>query len=125
MARLLQSKRGMPISTENSKLSVEDIANRFRGELVPITNRFSYFSTLPIAEEDLKQYLHDPIAAVSPAIADAIPRVGFVLVPYLERANGKHGELVTFERPTEARSIAAARASGNDPVIVVLAIKDT
>src|SRR5215510_5276294 len=103
MTRLLQSKRGMPIETENAKLTVEDFAARFRGELIPITSRFSYFSTLPIAEEDLKQYLHDPIAAVSPAICDVIPPMGFVLVPYLERANGKHGELVNFERPAEAR----------------------
>src|SRR5215467_1857099 len=115
----------MPIATENTKLSVEELAARFRGELIPITSRFSYFSTLPIAEEDLKQYLHDPIAAVSPAICDAIPPMGFVLVPYLEKANGKQGDLVNFERPAESRNLAAARASGEDPVIMVLAIKDT
>ena len=115
----------MPIATENAKLTVEDLAARFRGELIPITSRFSYFSTLPIPEEDLKQYLHDPIAAVSPAISESIPPVGFVLVPYLERANGKHGEVVNFERPAESRSLAAARASGQNPALVVLAIKDT
>src|SRR6185312_3443630 len=109
----------------NAKLSVEDLAARFRGELIPITSRFSYFSALPIPEEDLKQYLHDPIAAVSPAICQIIPLVGFVLVPYLERANGKHGEMVNFERPAEARSLAAARASGENPALVLLAIKDT
>ena|SRR5436190_14001690 len=115
----------MPIPIENAKLSVEDLAARFRGELIPITNRFSYFSTLPIPEEDLKQYLHDPIAAVSPAIAESIPPVGLVLVPYLERANGKHGELVNFERPAEARALPASRATGNNPALIALAIKDT
>src|SRR5215831_9430862 len=103
MTRLLQSKRGMPIETENAKLTVENLAARFRGELIPITSRFSYFSTLPIAEEDLKQYLHDPIAAVSPAICELIPPVGFMLVPYLERGNGKHGETANFDRPADAR----------------------
>ena len=76
---------------------IANLAARFRGELIPITSRFSYFSTLPIAEEDLKQYLHDPIAAVSPTICDAIPPMGFVLVPYLEKANGKQGDLVMIE----------------------------
>src|SRR5689334_6512505 len=90
VTRLLQSKRGMPIPIENTKLSVEDLAARFRGEMIPISSRFSYFATLPIAEEDLKQYLHDPIAAISPAICELLPPVGIVLVPYLERGNGKH-----------------------------------
>src|ERR1051326_7869116 len=110
--RLLQSKRSMPIATENAKLSVEDLAARFRADLIPLSNRFSYFSTIPIAEEDLKQYLHDPIAAISPAISELIPPVGIVLVPYLERANGKHGDLVNFEKPADARSLPAAR-TGN------------
>jgi hypothetical protein len=122
--RLLQSKRSMPIATENAKLSVEDLAARFRGELIPLSNRFSYFSTAPIAEEDLKQYLHDPIAAISPAISELIPPVGIVLVPYLERANGKHGDMVNFEKPVEARSLAAARAGNAELAFIVLAIKD-
>jgi len=122
--RLLQSKRGMPIPTENAKLSVEDIAARFRGDLIPISNRFSYFSTLPIAEEDLKQYLHDPISAISPAICEFIPPVGIVLVPYLERGNGKHGDQVSFEKPTDARSLTAARTGGADMAFIVLSIKD-
>ena len=51
-------------------MTVEDLAVRFRSEMIPITSKFSYFSTLPIAEEDLRQYLNDPISAVSPAIVD-------------------------------------------------------
>ena len=53
----------MPIDAEKSKLSVEELASRFRGDMIPLTSKFSYFSTLPIAEEDLRQYLNDPIAA--------------------------------------------------------------
>ena len=49
-----------------SKLTVEELATRFRGEMIPLTGKFSYFSTLPIAEEDLRQYLNDPISAISP-----------------------------------------------------------
>src|SRR5689334_7356110 len=99
----------MAIATESPKLPVEDLAARFRDELIPLTSRFSYISTLPIPEEDLKQYLHEPIAAVSPAICAAIPPVGVVLVPYLERGNGKHGDLVNFEKPADTRYLPVTR----------------
>ena len=49
----------MAIVPDTPKLPVEDLAARFRDELIPLSSRFSYFSTIPIAEEDLKQYLHD------------------------------------------------------------------
>ena len=54
------------MSTENGqpRLTVADLATRFRGELIPLTNTFSYFCTPPMADEDLRQYLHDPIAAL-------------------------------------------------------------
>jgi hypothetical protein len=52
----------MPIDAEKSKLSVEELASRFRSDMIPLTGKFSYFTLLPIAEEDLRQYLNDPIA---------------------------------------------------------------
>ena len=114
----------MAISTETPKLPVEDLAARFRAELIPLSNTFSYFSTLPIPDEDLKQYLHEPIAAISPVICTSIPPVGIVLVPYLERGNGKHSDLVNFDKPADARSLAVSRAAGEDPAMVLLAVKD-
>jgi hypothetical protein len=52
----------MSAEADLSKMSVDEMAARFRGEMIPLTSRFSYFCTLPLAEEDLRQYLHDPIA---------------------------------------------------------------
>jgi len=104
---------------------VEDLAARFRGELIPLSNTFSYFSTIPIPEEDLKQYLHEPIAAISPTICSSIPPLGIVLVPYLERGNGRHGDVVNFDRPADARSLAVSRAGAGDLPVIVLAVKDT
>jgi hypothetical protein len=105
-------------------MTVEELAARFRGEMIPVTNRFSYFSMLPIAEEDLRQYLNDPIAAISPAITAAVPRIGILLVPYLERGNGKEGDCVTFERPTEPRQIAASAREIGDAVVMALSVRD-
>src|ERR1041384_7386382 len=96
----------MSIDAGRSRLTVEELAARFRGEMIPITSKFSYFSTLPVAEEDLRQYLNDPISAISPAIVAALPPMGIIWSPYLEKGNGKEGDCITFERPSESRQIA-------------------
>ena len=107
-----------------SKLTVEELATRFSGEMIPLTGKFSYFSTLPIAEEDLRQYLNDPIAAISPSILAALPKVGIILGPYLEKGNGRGGDSVTFERPNESRHIPSARTEWNGVTVVAFGIKD-
>src|SRR5436309_1125234 len=98
----------MSTDAGRSRLTVEELAARFRGEMIPLTSKFSYFSTLPMAEDDLKQYLNDPISAVSPVIASTLPKMGVILAPYLERGNGKEGDCVSFERPAESRQIASS-----------------
>src|SRR5258708_17461233 len=103
----------MATDAERSKLTVDELASRFRGELIPLTSKFSYFSTLPIAEEDLRQYLNDPISALSPAILGALPKVGVILAPYLEKGNGKC-DSITFEKPNESRQTASSRAETSD-----------
>ena len=80
----------MPAQPDLSKLSVRQFAERFRGEMIPLSNTFSYFcASVPMSEEDLKEYLEEPVAALAPGIAAALPKVSILLVPYLERANGR------------------------------------
>jgi hypothetical protein len=105
-------------------LTVEELAARFRGEMIPLTETFSYFATLPVAEEDLRQYLNEPVAAISPAILAALPKVGVILAPYLEKGNGKGVDAVTFERPAETRYLAMVRRDLDDIVVLALGIKD-
>jgi len=114
----------MSTDAGRSKMTVEDLAVRFRSEMIPITSKFSYFSTLPIAEEDLRQYLNDPISAVSPALIAGLPTMGILLAPYLEKGNGKEGDCVTFDRPTEARQISCSTRDVEDMTVLALAIKD-
>ena len=113
----------MSTDSERAKLTVDELAERFRAELVPLTNKFSYFSTVPLAEEDVRQYLTDPIAAISPQIAALLPAVGFLLAPYLEKNNGK-GDTVTFERPADQRYVPSARREMEGLTIVALGIKE-
>jgi len=114
----------MATDGEKAKLTVAELAARFRGEMIPLTSRFSYFSTLPIPEDDLKQYLNDPIAAISPAIAAMLPPTGFILAPYIERGNGKEGDSVSFERPSESRQVRYSRRDAKDMTVLAFGIKD-
>jgi hypothetical protein len=114
----------MSTDAGRSRLTVEELATRFRGEMIPLTSKFSYFSTIPIPEEDLRQYLNDPIAAISPAIVSSLPKVGIILAPYLEKANGKEGDCVTFERPVETRQIMCSIRDVEDTTILALGVKD-
>ncbi|HUP04063.1 MAG TPA: hypothetical protein VMU19_08740, partial [Bryobacteraceae bacterium] len=114
----------MTTGAEHPKSTVEEIALRFRGEMIPITTRFSYFSTLPIAEEDLKQYLNDPIAALPPATVAALPPIGIILAPYLEKGNGKGGDTVVFEHPPETRHIPSSRLALEGMTVLAVAVRD-
>lgn len=105
-------------------MTVEEIATRFRREMIPLTSKFSYFCTLPMAEEDLRQYLHDPIAALSPAIVSALPRMDIILAPYLEKGNGKSGDAVSFEHPSEPRDIHSSWQVVEEEIVLALAVKE-
>src|SRR5271155_2474552 len=97
----------MPAQFDLSRLSVRQFAERFRGDMIPLSNTFSYFcASLPMSEEDLKEYLQEPVAALPPSIATALPKVSILLVPYLERSNGGSkakktapGDYISIEKP--------------------------
>jgi hypothetical protein len=114
----------MPNDDDRSKTAVDELTARLRSDLIPITSKFSYFCLLPIAEEDLRQYLNDPIAAISPAVAAIAPQMGMLLAPYLEKGAGKEKESVVFERPTEARQILSSRSDTDDLTVLAFGVKD-
>ena len=114
----------MPQNDGRSKTAVEELAARLQGEMIPVTSKFSYFCVLPIAEEDLRQYLNDPIAAISPAIGAILPQVGVLLAPYLEKGNGKEKDSVVFEHPSEPRDILSSRCDVDGMTVLALAAKD-
>ena len=114
------------MSTVNGqpRLTVADLATRCRGQFIPLTNTFSYFCTPPIPDEDLRQYLQDPVASLSPLICAELGKVGLVLVPYLEKGNGRAGDAVSFQKPAEGRQLTASRLDAGEMVILVLATKE-
>ena len=59
-----------PISDTN--LSVGQFAERYRREMIPLRKPFSYyFTALPLTEEDIREYLDEPIAALPPSVRKA------------------------------------------------------
>lgn len=114
----------MSTDAERSKSTVEELATRSRADMIPLTTGFSYFSTPPMAEEDLRQYLNDPIAALSPALVAGLPNMFIILAPYLEKGNGKGGDSVTFERPSEARHIPSSRFELPELTVLALGTRD-
>src|SRR5512142_3014039 len=115
----------MPAQVDLSKLSVRQFAERFKSEMIPLSNTFSYFcASVPLSEEDLKEYLEEPVAALPPGVAAALPKISILLVPYLERGNGTVGpksardssrakpaaaEYVSIEKPLHGRISAATQ----------------
>lgn len=121
---LLQSNLRMPMEPGRSRVAVQELISQIQPEMVPLGATFSYFLVLPIAEEDLKQYLDEPIGALPPAICAALPKVGIVLVPYLEKSNGRMAETVVFEPPSEHRQLFGTRVIRGDNASLVFAVKD-
>jgi len=123
----------MPAQPDLSKLSVTQFAERFRGEMIPLSNTFSYFcASVPLSEEDLKEYLEEPVAALPPSIAAALPKISILLVPYLERASGgerkraQHpaADMVSIERPPEGRLSTFTQLKLGDETVLAFALKD-
>lgn len=98
----------MPALPDPATLSVGQFAERHRREMIPLRKPFSYyFAALPLTEEDIREYLEEPIAALPPSLLNQLPKVSILLVPYLEKGkeNGRNsGELVRLDKPSQNRS---------------------
>jgi hypothetical protein len=132
----------MPPQSDLSKLSVRQFAERFRAEMIPLSNTFSYFcASVPLTEDDLKEYLEEPVAALPPAIAGSLPKVSILLVPYLERANGERANAerangrengrapsesayVSVEKPPEGRISSSTHIKLGEETVMAFALKD-
>jgi hypothetical protein len=108
---------------ERTKTAIVELAAGSRGKWIPVSSRFSYFSTPPLAEDDVRQYVHDPLAAVSPKVIALLPKVLILLAPYIEKGNGK-GDLVVSDRPPESRWLAHSIAEMGGSVVLAIGVQD-
>jgi hypothetical protein len=109
----------------SSNLSVGQFAERYRREMIPLSKPFSYFfAALPLTEEDIKEYLEEPIAALPPLISSRLPKISILLVPYLDKGNQKAGEMVCLDKPGKDRVSWTSRFVSKEEAVFVFALKD-
>lgn len=131
------------------RVTVGQFAERFRAEVIPLSNTFGYFcASVPMSEEVVKEYLEEPVAALPPAIASILPRISILLVPYLERASEKKpvkalrktrsgkaplvlkgakeklADFVVGERPAEGKQSWTSEVSFENEKVLVFALKE-
>ncbi len=113
----------MSTQAELGKITVQELAQRFRQEMVPLSNKLAYFAAMPLGEDDVRDYLEEPVAALPPAVQAAFSRLNVFLVPFLEKSTHKT-ELVTFEKPEESKLAWSAQFATGDDAVLVFSIKD-
>jgi hypothetical protein len=114
----------MPSENGHSRDTIDELARRLRPELTPINKQFSWYPMIPLAEEDQRQYLHDPIESLPPAARALLPKIGVVLAPWLEKGSGNSGTAVATAKPTEAKLALSARVEQDSLVTLFFTIKD-
>ncbi len=118
------------MSAQNQpRLSLGQFADRFRNEMVPLGNRFCYYcASVSLSEEDIKDYLDEPVAALPPVIASRLPEIRILLVPYLEKtatAANPGAALVSIEKPLETRSLSTGTVVDKGGAVLAFAINDS
>ena len=118
----------MPLLSDTN-LSVGQFAERHRREMIPLRKPFSYyFAALPLTEEDIREYLDEPIAALPPSIVSQLPKISILLVPYLEktreRGQNRSGEMVRLDRPTESKVSWTSCVFSKEEAVLAFAVKD-
>lgn len=143
----------MAVSKDLVRVSPDEFLNRIRTELIPVNRQFSFFQAgTSLGEEDVREYINEPIAALPAGIASRLPRVSILLVPFLEagrkekengegaakprarerksppavngRNNDAEGVHVLFERPPEGRRIPWASMRLGDQSMLLFAVQD-
>jgi hypothetical protein len=103
--------------------TIDELARRLRPELTPLNKQFSWYPLFPVAEEDQRQYLHDPIESLPPAVRTLLPKIGVVLAPYLEKGAGRASTAVAGIKPAEAKLALSARVESPDFVTIFFTVK--
>ena len=110
-----------PSSVSSPRTRVETFAHPLWDQATPLGQHFSSLvAGVKILDDDLKDYLEEPIAALPPAVLARLPHVCVVFVPFLE-TDGKV-LYVNTERPAKDKQVALARldAPGRSMVLFTM-----
>ncbi|MDQ6678910.1 MAG: hypothetical protein M3Z09_16625 [Acidobacteriota bacterium] len=114
----------MPVETLSSAVKPEDFAHRSRSQLVPINDQFSYLCSPPMAHEDVRRYLQEPISALPPAVCAHLRTVAVMLVPFLEKLEDKSPVRVSFHPVPLVHQTQSFRLVQKDVATLIFAVQD-
>ena len=114
----------MPSDNGRPRTTVDELGRRLRSEMTPLDKKFSYFLIHPVVDEDLRQYLQDPVAALPESVVALLPQVGIVLAPYLERGAAKANASVVYEKPSEPKLLFSAHVEHVDFATLFFTVKE-
>ena len=125
----MELKSKMAVPEIYIKLSVNEFAERFRNESISLGPTFSYYCAIPpLTEMESREYLNEPIAALPPVVASALPKILVLLVPYLEKKNGKPAagrtDLIAMERPADAKLVWASAWDTKKGHVMAFGVKE-
>ena len=104
--------------------TIDELSRVLRPKMTAVTDKFGYVLEEPVPEEDLRQYLQDPIEALPPSVTALLPRIGIVLAPYLERTSPKGQVTIVKEKPADTRLRFSASVNGADAVTLFFTTHD-
>jgi hypothetical protein len=123
----------MAVSVKSQRLKLGQFAGLVRAEMIPLGTRACYFcAASTLNEEDVREYLTEPVSALPPLVSARLPKLEIFLVPYLERGvetgnrakAGAPEPVVASDKPAEERSIDSGFVVSDNEAVVAFAVKD-
>jgi hypothetical protein len=113
----------MPSENGYSRATLDELSRRLRPEMTAFNKQFSWHRLVPVPDDDMRQYLQDPIEALPPAVGSLLPRIDVVLAPYLEKGSVRAGTVVVETKPAESKLALSARVEKDDLITLFFTIK--
>ncbi len=123
----------MAASGNLQRIKLGQFAGLHRGQMIPLGTRACYYcAALTLSEEDLHEYLTEPVSSLPPAIASRLPRLEIFLVPYLERGVDPPGRaksavpepVIAPDKPADEHSLASGFLLTEAQATLAFAVKD-
>jgi hypothetical protein len=119
----------MPVQPDLARISLGEFRKRISPEMIPLSTQFAYFAAAsPLTEEDLRDYLEDPVAALPSTVSALLPTIHVLLVPFLERAESKTvaatEHVLTFDRPDDGRYLRSTSWWEREELVAAFAVDE-
>jgi hypothetical protein len=112
------------ITKPPSQITVDEMSRRLRTDMIPLNGKISYSLLIPILDEDVRQYVHEPVEALPSAACELLPKTGIVLVPFLERGTARGGITIVDDKPPEPKLLFSTCVEVKDLAMLFLTVRD-